>query len=286
MKLARYTIGSRPLIGVVVADRIIELAAVLPRAPGSIREVLAGGPELLQKIADRLPQAGAGVPLCEVRLEAPVPDAQKYLAIGMNYHDHAEEARRLGVPTPKTQLWFNKQITCITGPFDEVQKPKVTDRMDYEAELGVVIGRQCRHVPESDALSVVGGYFVANDLTARDWQAASPTFTLGKSFDTHGPIGPWIVTADEIPDPQSLQMRLFVNGELRQKQSTAQMIYSVAQQISHLSKVMTLLPGDLLATGTCAGVGVASGKFLQPGDVVRVEIDAIGHIENRVIAEP
>jgi 2-keto-4-pentenoate hydratase/2-oxohepta-3-ene-1,7-dioic acid hydratase in catechol pathway len=141
-------------------------------------------------------------------------------------------------------------------------------------------------VPESDALSVVGGYFVANDLTARDWQAASPTFTLGKSFDTHGPIGPWIVTADEIPDPQSLQMRLFVNGELRQKQSTAGMIYSLAQQISHLSKVMTLLPGDLLATGTCAGVGVASGKFLQPGDVVRVEIDGIGHIENRVIAEP
>jgi 2-keto-4-pentenoate hydratase/2-oxohepta-3-ene-1,7-dioic acid hydratase in catechol pathway len=286
MKLARYTIGSRTLIGVVLADRVIELAALLPGAPGSIREVLAGGPELLQKIAASLPRAGAGVPLSEVRLEAPVPDAQKYLAIGMNYHDHAEEARRLGVPTPATQLWFNKQITCITGPFDQVQKPKVSDRMDYEAELGVVIGRKCRYVPESDALSVVGGYFVANDLTARDWQAASPTFTLGKSFDTHGPIGPWIVTADEIPDPQSLQMRLFVNGELRQKQSTAEMIYSVAQQISHLSKVMTLLPGDLLATGTCAGVGVSSGKFLQPGDVVRVEIDGIGHIENRVIAEP
>jgi 2-keto-4-pentenoate hydratase/2-oxohepta-3-ene-1,7-dioic acid hydratase in catechol pathway len=158
--------------------------------------------------------------------------------------------------------------------------------MDYEAELGVVIGKRCRYVTEDAATSVVGGYFVANDLTARDWQQASPTFTLGKSFDTHGPIGPWIVTADEIEDPQSLEMRCYVNGELRQRQSTSQMIYSVVQQIAHLSKVMTLVPGDLIATGTCSGIGAVQGKFLQPGDVVRVEIDRIGHIENRVIPEP
>ena len=286
MKLARYTAGTRTQIGVVIADRIVELERVLPQAPATIREVLAGGKDLLQKIAAALPDASAGIPLSAVRLEAPVPDAQKYLAIGMNYHDHAEEARRAGIPIPQTQLWFNKQVSCITGPYDDVHKPKVSDRMDYEAELGVVIGTQCRHVPESQALAVVGGYFVANDLTARDWQQASPTFTLGKSFDTHGPIGPWIVTADEITNPQTLEMRLLVNGELRQRQSTSQMIYSIAQQIAHLSKVMTLMPGDLLATGTCAGVGIALGKFLQPGDVVRVEIDCIGHIENRVILEP
>jgi len=176
-------------------------------------------------------------------------------------------------------------VSCIVGPFDDVQRPRASDRVDYEAELGVVIGRRCRHVAEADALSVVGGYFVANDVTARDWQAASPTFTLGKSFDTHGPTGPWIVTSDEVPDPQALEMRLYVNGELRQQQSTSRMIYSVAQQIAHLSTVMTLMPGDLLATGTCAGVGVASNKFLQPGDVVRVEIDGIGYIENRIVEE-
>ena len=285
MKLARYSTGGRTTIGVIVADRVVELSSLLPEAPSSIRAVLEGGPALLERIRAQLPRAGAGVPLSEVRLEAPIPDPQKYLAIGMNYQDHAEEARRAGIPTPKTQLWFNKQVSCIVGPFDDVEKPKVSERLDYEAELGVVIGTRCRHVAEADALAVIGGYFVANDVSARDWQAASPTFTLGKSFDTHGPIGPWIVTADEIPDPQALEMRLFVNGELRQHQNTAKMIYSVAQQIAYLSTVMTLVPGDLLATGTCAGVGVALGKFLQPGDVVRVEIDGVGHIENHIVAE-
>ena len=133
---------------------------------------------------------------------------------------------------------------------------------------------------------MVGGYFVANDVTARDWQMASPTYTLGKSFDTHGPTGPWIVTPDEVPDPHDLEMRLTVNGELRQKQNTGTMIHNIWQQIAHLSTVMTLMPGDLIATGTCAGVGIALGKFLQPGDVVRVEIDRIGHIENRIVQEP
>jgi 2-keto-4-pentenoate hydratase/2-oxohepta-3-ene-1,7-dioic acid hydratase in catechol pathway len=285
MKLARYTLGDRTTIGVIVGESAIELATVLPQPPRSIQEVLAAGRPLLERITAGLPGAGADVPLQEVRLEAPIPHPQKYLAIGMNYQDHAEEAQRAGIPIPKTQLWFNKQVSCIVGPFDDVEKPRASDRVDYEAELGVVIGRKCRHVAEADALSVVGGYFVANDVSARDWQAASPTFTLGKSFDTHGPIGPWIVTADEIPDPQTLDMRLYVNGELRQKQNTARMIYSVAQQIAHLTTVMTLMPGDLLATGTCSGVGIASGRFLTPGDVVRVEIDRIGHIENRIVAE-
>jgi 2-keto-4-pentenoate hydratase/2-oxohepta-3-ene-1,7-dioic acid hydratase in catechol pathway len=138
----------------------------------------------------------------------------------------------------------------------------------------------------ADAPSVVGGYFVANDVTARDWQMKSPTFTLGKSFDSHGPIGPWITTADEIADPHRLLMQLWVNGELRQKTSTGGMIYNVWQQIHELSQVMTLEPGDLIATGTCANVGIALGKFLQPGDVVKVEIEGLGTIENRVEAEP
>jgi len=285
MKLARFTVDGSTAIGVVRGDRVVELASVLPEAPSTIREVLEAGPALLRRIEAALHLAPFGHALVAVRLEAPIPDASKYLAIGMNYQDHAEEARRAGVPIPKTQLWFNKQVSCINGPFDAVLIPRVSDKVDYEIELGVVIGKRCRYVAEDDARSVVGGYFVVNDVTARDWQQASPTFTLGKSFDTHGPIGPWIVTPDEIADPHELEMRLFVNGQIRQRQNTGNMIYNIWQQIHHLSQVMTLEPGDLIATGTCAGVGIASGFFLKHGDVVRAEIDQLGHIENRFVSE-
>ncbi|MGF7191486.1 fumarylacetoacetate hydrolase family protein [Robbsia andropogonis] len=285
MKLARYTLAGVTTIGVIDGDRVIPLTALDASAPASIREVLAAGPALLARLEQALSDASGGVSLKDVKLEAPIPDAQKYLAIGMNYHDHAEEAARAGIQVPTNQLWFNKQVTCITGPFDPIYKPKVSSKMDYEAELGVVIGKRCRYVSVEDAASVVGGYFVANDVTARDWQFKSPTFTLGKSFDTHGPIGPWITTADEIADPHALEMKLWVNGELRQSASTGGMIYNIWQQIHELSQVMTLQPGDLIATGTCANVGIALGKFLEPGDVVRVEIERLGHIENAVAAE-
>jgi 2-keto-4-pentenoate hydratase/2-oxohepta-3-ene-1,7-dioic acid hydratase in catechol pathway len=288
MKLARYTFEGRTTIGLLHDDRLHEIAGLVPEAPHTIREVLAAGAPLRARIAEALRSRASapGVPLRAVRLLAPVPDAQKYLAIGMNYHDHAEEAARAGVPVPKHQLWFNKQVSCLTGPFDPIHKPRVSEKMDYEAELGVVIGTRCRYVKAKDAPSVVGGYFVANDVTARDWQFKSPTFTLGKSFDSHGPIGPWVTTADEVSDPHALEMKLWVNGELRQQTSTGGMIYNIWQQIEELSQVMTLEPGDLIATGTCANVGIALGKFLQPGDVVKVEIEKLGHIENRVEAEP
>lgn len=285
MKLARFTINGTTTIGVVHGDQVIEVAKLDPTAPHTIRELLVVGTQGRQRIADALRNPPAGHPLSAVRLEAPIPDAQKYMAIGMNYHDHAEEARKAGVPVPANQLWFNKQVSCITGPYDPIYKPRVSEKLDYEAEMGVVIGKRCRYVAEADARSVVGGYFVANDVTARDWQFKSPTFTLGKSFDSHGPIGPWITTDDEIADPHALQMQLWVNGEPRQKTSTGGMIYNIWQQIHELSQVMTLEPGDLIATGTCANVGIALGKFLQPGDVVRVEIEGLGHIENRVEAE-
>lgn len=289
MKLARYssdTRDSRITIGAVQGDRVYDIVQLVPEAPRSIRELLAAGAPLRTRIDEALRTATGGVPLAAVRLLAPVPDAQKYLAIGMNYHDHAEEAARAGVPVPKNQLWFNKQVSCITGPYDPIYKPRVSEKMDYEAELGVVIGKRCRYVSAKDAARVVGGYFVANDVTARDWQFKSATFTLGKSFDSHGPIGPWITSADEVADPHALDMKLWVNGELRQHASTGGMIYNIWQQIEELSQVMTLEPGDLIATGTCANVGIALGKFLQPGDVVKVEIDKLGHIENRVEAEP
>ena len=285
MKLARFTVNGQTTIGAVLGDQIIEIARLDPAAPTTIRELLAVGVAGRRRIADALLSAPAGHPLSAVRLEAPIPDAQKYLAIGMNYHDHAEEAARAGIAVPKNQLWFNKQVSCITGPYDPIYKPRVSEKMDYEAELGVVIGKRCRYVSEADARSVVGGYFVSNDVTARDWQFKSATFTLGKSFDSHGPIGPWITTDDEVADPHDLQMTLWVNGEQRQAASTGGMIYNIWQQIHELSQVMTLEPGDLIATGTCANVGIALGKFLQPGDVVKVAIDGLGHIENRVEAE-
>lgn len=285
MKLAHYELNGRESVGVVAGDRIVDISAALPHMPLSIKDILGGGESCLDQIRRLAESATDGPLLSEVTLLAPIPDPQKYLAIGMNYKDHAEEANAKGIPTPETQLWFNKQVSCITGPYSPIVYPRVSSKLDYEAELGVVIGKRCRYVAEEDARSVVAGYFVANDVSARDWQAASPTFTLGKSFDTHGPIGPWIVTDDEIDDPHNLDMRLWVNGELRQSTNTSQMIYNIWQQISHLSQVMTLEPGDLIATGTCANVGMATGNLLQPGDVVRVEVDGVGHIENTVISE-
>jgi 2-keto-4-pentenoate hydratase/2-oxohepta-3-ene-1,7-dioic acid hydratase in catechol pathway len=228
---------------------------------------------------------GAGFALGDVTLNAPIDDPQKFLAIGMNYQAHADEAAAAGIPIPANQLWFNKQVSCITGPFDPIDLPKVSDKLDYEAELGVVIGQKCRHVSVAGARAVIAGYFVCNVVTVRDWQQRTPTYTLGKSFDTHGPIGPWLTTDDEIADPHALEMVLTVNGEERQRSSTGDMIYNIYDQIAYLSTVMTLEPGDILATGTPAGVGIAKGQFLKAGDVVRVEIEGLGAIENTVIPE-
>jgi 2-keto-4-pentenoate hydratase/2-oxohepta-3-ene-1,7-dioic acid hydratase in catechol pathway len=165
--------------------------------------------------------------------------------------------------------------------------PEHVVKLDYEAELAAVIGRACRHVAVEDARSVIGGYMVANDVSARDWQLRTPTHTLGKSFDTHGPIGPWLVLDDEIENPHALDMRMYVNGEERQRGNTGKMIHNIFEQIAYLSTVMTLKPGDILATGTPSGVGAAltPPRFLEPGDVMRVEIDGVRYIENRVIAE-
>ena len=282
MKLCRFVQAGSIRIGKVVDDSVIDLSAVLG-ASSSMRALLG---DLDNRRAAIDAATGPAYKLAEVRLVAPIDDPQKFLAIGMNFHSHAEEARAANIPIPTSQLWFNKQVSCITGPFDEVDLPAVSEKLDYEAELGVVIGRRCRHVGVKEALSMIAGYVVVNDVTARDWQFRTPTWTLGKSFDTHGPIGPWITTADEIADPQALKIRLTVNGEERQNSATHEMIYSVAEQISYLSTVMTLEPGDLLATGTPAGVGIVTQRFLKIGDRVRVEIEKLGAIDNTVRAEP
>ncbi|MGE8154025.1 fumarylacetoacetate hydrolase family protein [Pseudomonas vancouverensis] len=287
MKLARYRHNGTISIGRVEGDRLIDLAALLPEGAADVAAVLAL-PEVLAIVAKLQATPQNSVALDQVRLLAPIVRPGKFMCMGMNYKDHEEEARRLGVAIPTSQVWFSKQISCINGPFDDVHFPQAVERLDYEAEMGVVIGKGGRRISEADALSHIAGYFVANDVSARDWQAKSPTWTLGKSFDTHGPIGPWIVTADEIANPQELTISLSVNGQRRQHSSTELMTYSVARQIAYLSEVMTLEPGDILITGTPAGVGIAMDPptYLQVGDVVRVEIEGIGHIENTIVAEP
>jgi len=281
MKLCRFVEGGRTRIGRVADDQVVDLSEIVGGG-GSMRDLLANLPALRTAIEKA---TGPRFALSQVKLAAPIDDPQKFLAIGMNYVAHANEAAAAGIPIPKSQLWFNKQVSCINGPYDTVQVPKASDKVDYEAELAFVIGQRCRHVSAQDARKVIAGYLVCNDVTARDWQQRSPTYTLGKSFDTHGPIGPWITTDDEIDDPHALTMWLTVNGEERQRGGTGGMIYNIYQQIEYLSTVMTLEPGDLIATGTPSGVGIASNRFLKPGDVVRVEIESLGAIENRFVAE-
>ena len=291
MKLARFRVGDGPVrLGRVEIDDpqtldgvVVDLSAV-PGLGASMKRVIADFAALRDALAAA---EGERFSLAEVTLEAPIDDPQKYLAIGMNYKEHAEEARAAGIPTPTNQLWFNKQVSCINAPFGDIEKPAVSDALDYEIELALVIGTRCRNVSREDAFSVIAGYLVANDVSVRDWlQKRSPTFTLGKSFDTHGPIGPWLTTADEVVDPQNLRMTLAVNGEVRQDWRTDDMIYDIAAQIVELTTVMTLEPGDIIATGTPAGIGAPTGNFLKVGDVVLGEIEGLGVIENRVVAAP
>ena len=282
MRLLRYEQAGRIHLGALKDNSIVPLDALHQEFP-TIHAIAAGGAQALRRVATHVDATAADVPLSSVRLLAPIERPGKYLAIGMNYRKHAAEAESIGVPIPKAQLWFNKQTTCIAGPFDKIE-PSVTEKLDYEVELGVVIGSPAKGVAEADASLHVFGYLVANDVSARDWQFHSPTFTMGKSFDTHGPIGPWIVTADEVPHPHQLTLRCLVNGQVRQQSTTAEMIYNIWQQISYLSTAFTLETGDLIATGTPEGVGVGMKppQFLKSGDVVRCEIEGIGFIENLV----
>lgn len=288
MKLVTFSARGQTSIGKLVGHQVIDLPASDPALPRTMRALLQAGPAAMERVRAIGIERAVTWPLADVRLEATVPDPSKFLAIGMNYKKHVQEAIEAGIKVPDSQVWFNKQVSCVNGPFDPVHLPRVSQSVDYEAELGVVIGRRCRHVSVADAPSVVAGYLVINDVSVRDWQMRSPTMTLGKSFNTHGPMGPWLVTPDEVPDPHALRMRMLVNGELRQDVSTGEMIYNIWDQIAYLSTVMTLEPGDVIATGTPSGVGVAMKppQFRRAGDVMRVEIDGIGAIENVCVPEP
>jgi 2-keto-4-pentenoate hydratase/2-oxohepta-3-ene-1,7-dioic acid hydratase in catechol pathway len=284
MKLCTFENRGALSAGVVLDEEVVDLAAAAPELPRDVAALLAAGPAALARARSAAANAAARLPLASVRLAAPILRPPKLLAIGLNYADHVGEA---GLEPPKLPTVFNKQSTCVTGPRDPVHLPRVSSALDYEGELGFVIGRRCRYVPRSRAHEVIAGYLVVNDVTVRDWQLRVPTWTMGKSFDTHGPLGPWLTTADEV-DPSGLRLRTWVNGQLRQDSSTKHLIFDCAALVEHLSTAFTLEPGDVVATGTPGGVGIAMKppRLLQLGDVVRVEIEGLGALENPVVAEP
>lgn len=282
MKLATFTHQGATRIGVVRDDGIVDLAAVAPTLPRDMIGLLEDVKSLAR--VREVSASAPTIPLADVTLRAPVLNPGKILAIGLNYRDHVEES---GAKIPEHQVWFNKQHNCVQGPYDGVNLPVVSSMLDYEAEMCFVIGKRCKHVPAARAHEVIAGYFVGNDVSVRDWQLRTNTWQIGKSFDTHGPIGPWIVTPDEVGDPHALAIRAFVNGEQRQSSNTRHLIFTCFDQVAHLSQAFTLDVGDIIFSGTPGGVGVAMKPpvFLKAGDVVKVEIEKLGFIENRVVPE-
>jgi len=217
------------------------------------------------------------------RYGVPYVGIGKFVAIGLNYSDHAKEA---GLPIPAEPIVFMKATTCISGPNDDVIQPKNSSKLDWEVELGVVIGTTARYVDEASALNHVAGYCIVNDVSERSFQMATTQWDKGKGFDTAGPVGPWLVTTDEISDPQTLDMKLEANEKTMQSGNTRTMVFDVAKLISHVSQYMTLLPGDVIATGTPPGVGLGMKPplFLKPGDVMRLTIAGLGEQKQRVVA--
>jgi 2-keto-4-pentenoate hydratase/2-oxohepta-3-ene-1,7-dioic acid hydratase in catechol pathway len=285
MKIARFTHAGTTHLGVVLGDEIADVGAVDSALPTDLGVLLAnGGVDRLGGLVAKAPKLS----LSAVKLEAPIAQPPEFLAIGLNYAAHVAESKA-GASKPKVPMVFNKQATCITGPYDPIEIPRAApDNIDYEGELGVIIGKRCRAVPADRAHEVVAGWTVVNDVSVRDWQHASATFTMGKSWDTHGPTGPWMVTHDEIGDPHDLEISTWVDGDRRQHSRTSMMLNNTWELIAHISTAFTLLPGTIIATGTPSGVGYAMDPkgLLSPGMTVKITIEGIGTIENTCIAEP
>ncbi len=277
MKLATYDDGAIRT-GIVVGEKIVDTGF-----DGTMIDLIARWDELRPRMEARI-ISGDGKPLSLVKLCAPVLKPAKIWAIGLNYADHIEESK---MATPERQVWFTKAQTSINGPNDPILIAKGTFTTDYEVELVAIIGKGGKHIPADRAHEHVFGYCVGNDVTERMWQHASPQWSLGKSFDTHAPIGPWITTADEVGDPHALDLNCSVNGEVRQNSNTKHLVFNIWDQIAHLSTGITLEAGDIIFTGTPGGVGAAMDprQFLKPGDVVRCEVEKLGAIEGVMAAE-
>ena len=295
MKIARFRIDGKEHYGIVENGKVVSVTAISPfvkcSMPQTIEEFISHGSEDIKNFKDALKnvdediRAGATYSLKEVELLAPLVNPPKIICLGLNYYDHAAEQ---GAKIPDEPIIFMKPRTAITGPFKPIVKPSFVEKLDYEAELAIVIGKRCKNVSVEEARQCIFGYTVFNDVSARDIQFKDRQWTRGKSFDTFAPIGPYIVLADQVGDPSDLRIRTWVNDELRQDSSTRNMVFNVYEIVHHLSRVMTLEPGDLIATGTPAGVGVfmkPTPKFLRAGDRIVMEIECVGRLENYVVEE-
>ncbi len=286
MKLISYKKGLKQEIGSIENDIIVPFSQI-EDLPTNMLSFLEEGKEAFNAAKSLCNNPKETIKLSDVQIEKPIARPPKIIAIGLNYADHLEEIKAAGrdIETPEVPMIFNKQSLSANGPYDDIERPVVSDKLDYEGELTIVIGQKCRHVSKDDANNFIAGYTIANDVSVRDWQMRVPTFTIGKSFDTHCPFGPAIVTEDEIPDPHNLILKTEVNGEIRQQSNTKHLIFNCFELIEHLSTAFTLEPGDLILTGTPSGVGVVENKFLKAGDIVKISISNLGYIENKVINE-
>lgn len=286
MRLCTYLHAGVERIGAERDGTIADLRAVDPALPPTLRELLEAGDGALAQARRAEAAAGAGQRIAReaVTLLAPIPDPRKILCIGLNYRDHAAEVK---LDLPEFVTVFAKWQNVLAGDGAPIVIPRQSHRVDYEAELAFVVGRRAHGVSEADALDYVAGYTCFNDVSVRDYQMRTSQWTMGKNFDTHGPCGPVLVTRDEIADPQALRIRCAIGGETLQDSNTAQMVFGVAALVAELSAVMTLEPGDIVATGTPAGVGTSRTprRWIRPGERVRIEIEGIGALENPAVAE-
>jgi len=280
MRLASFEVSGRSCVGAVLGTEVTDL-----QVDEGLESLLPLSlPDVERRLARAAPSQSHA--LADVRLRAPILRPDKILGIGANFTDFVDEARAAGLQLPPDPIWFDRPRRCVCGPDDEVWIPDGCDDLDYEGELVVVIGRSCRGVSRDRAAEVIGGYTIGNDITMRRRAMRAPL--LGKSFDTHAPIGPVLLTPDELGDPQDVRIRTYVNGELRQNGTTRDMILDCYAQIATLSEVMTLSPGDLIFSGTPAGCGLSRTppRPLFAGDIVSVEIDGIGRLTNTIANAP
>jgi len=287
MRLATIQTWAGPRAAVQVGGGFVDVHAVDAQLPGSVRQLLEGGPALLHAAAEAARRPGAFQYVGkDVKFLAAVHDPRKIVCVGLNYKDHAAES---GAAIPRDPVLFSKYNTALLGHEGTIVLPAVSQKVDYEAELVIVIGKRGRNVPAAAGLDYVAGYTCGHDVSARDWQLEKDgkQWMAGKTFDTFAPVGPVLVTADEVPDPHNLRIQLRLNGQTMQDSSTAQLIFSVGHIVAYLSQIMTIEPGDLIFTGTPPGVGVARKPpvFLKHGDVCEVEIEGLGVLRNGVVQE-
>jgi 2-keto-4-pentenoate hydratase/2-oxohepta-3-ene-1,7-dioic acid hydratase in catechol pathway len=284
MKLVTFVHNGSTRIGALVgADRVVDFSQADPSLPGDMIGLLRGG-EAALAAARQAAGSSQTIALADVKLLAPVPHPDKIICIGLNYSDHAAET---GQPIPKFPIVFSKYSNTVIATGENIVLPRVSNEVDYEAELGFVIGKTARHVSAANALEYIAGYMPINDVSARDYQTRISQWTMGKTFDTFAPMGPALVTSDEVGDPGNLAINLTINGETLQNSNTNKLIFGVPQLVEALTEVMTLQPGDVVSTGTPPGVGMARNpkRYMRPGDVVNITIEKLGTLSNPVVAE-